>query len=691
MRRLLCIVGWIALAGACSGDATKATPTGDSGDIAALIPDGAAVDQDSRPSPADTGERDLGPDSTPTPADGGGTDSDPIGDASELRSEVDGGVDTGPPAARSGLRQVAHAEVPLVAGSAPHLTEIVLAGRRAYVANIRLGVATFTTAEDGGLELQAGWPNAVSPTLLSCSTLAHHAPSDTLYCSAAFGASPIAGSIVTRLDLAADPDWPEVVEIEALQLPDISAVDLSVRTDTLWIASLNAGIWRAPIAGDGALGAPNQTVTLGTSLYRIQLIGADRVAVLDRDRGLRVGVEQAGELVEVATVPLDGPLLDLAHDGEILAVALGSEGAAVLRWDGTSPPELIARLQPKTAVAGVAVRSVDRSALVAAVGTSGVSLYDLDRGTTAIGYQRSKMVMLDAEFDSDGRLLVADWYDVRRYDVDRAGEALTLEAPRGRWIAPGAAASFPVRNPGGRTLHATAVHQLLGTAYGEPFAVPPGETREVEISPAALAEAAATGAPIRLALRTSELTAAGESLDEDDVVIVAQRPAEPDSQAPPALGQQLPGLRLEDLANGGIVELPESGATFRLTTFSTGCSAMWPQLVDLAWLATSGRDPEEIEYIVLDDSGGFLEQHVQFIQTWGLGSLRLYASGGLHGHIQRDGEWVYLGASLYTLGLLVDAIPGGASHPTDFIVVDGTVRGIERVYRGRWGLRDLVD
>lgn len=601
-----------------------------------------------------------------------------------------------PPAVTSGLVETGRAEAPHDLNGDPHLTEIVLVDGIAYVTNMAKTVATFSLSDDGGVALEAGWP-ASDTKKPQCSTAVHHAASASLFCTAPYGAAPVPGSVITHMDLAQDPAWPQITADEALILWELSAADLAVVGDSLLIATMDAGLLRAPIGPDGALGEPEQ-LDLGQRLFRVEPLPAGRIAVLDMDAGVRVAELDGATVVETGQVALEGPPLDLTHAGDRVAVALGSEGAMVFEVDGAGSLGTLAHLQPRCAANGVALHQVDEqvgeqvgeSLLVAVACASGVYLYDLTRGTTPIGYRRSTRVFLDAEFAPDGSLLVSDWYDLVRLAVDPEGEVLHVEGPRGRWIRPGDGARFPLRNPGGLTLHVQLAVGGGETPFGEPFTMGPGAEHVVTVDGATLEELVGFGYKVSLGARTDEAMAAGLAHAPDDVVVLGLRIAEEDATAAKALGMPLPGLRVEDVATGEAVELPQADATIRLTSFSNGCSAMWPELLDLAWLQASGRDPEPVAHVLLNDTGQTSGAQAVFAAVWGLDALFHVSSGGEHGHLLEAVGWVYHGPELYQVGLRAPWIPGGASHPTDYVVVDGIIRGIERVYRGRWPLRELV-
>src|SRR5688572_19340788 len=128
-----------------------------------------------------------------------------------------------------------------------HLVDFVVHKQHVYVANSNHGVAAMRIDAEGGLTLtDEGSPDEEK---VRCTTVALHAPTDTLYCSAD---EPLDQDILTvRLFEVSTPG--QLVERESLELLEQSVRDLEVVGDRLLIHHFHDGLWTADIDSTGAL------------------------------------------------------------------------------------------------------------------------------------------------------------------------------------------------------------------------------------------------------------------------------------------------------------------------------------------------------------------------------------------------------------------------------------------------------
>ena len=110
------------------------------------------------------------------------------------------------------------------------------------------------------------------------------------------------------------------------------------------------------------------------------------------------------------------------------------------------------------------------------------------------------------------------------------------------------------------------------------------------------------------------------------------------------------------------------------------CALMWPELEDLAWLERSGRDLGRGQPVMIVERGPGVEG---FMDRWSLGALVLGGWGPSTGVAEAN---AWLEADDVYRPFFIAELPGDAM-PTDYVIdAGGTVRSIERMYRGPWAL-----
>ena len=753
----------LALLAGCGGDDAAPVTADVPADVAAPdVPIDGPVDVPAEPNDvlADVGGADLLPPDDELPPPDAGPDI--------IAPDVPPGTPD-VPSRRRGLRLVGSARAEWNPAGGPHLDEILTHGDHVYVANSFHGVTTFALDGEGAPALATPWP-AVEPPI-RCTTIALHAPSETLYCSAPDAGHYAAetGVLATlRTNDAADPSV-----IAAVAVLDVGTpfADLAVSGDTLYAAALGEGLLTMALDADGTPHPPERT-GLGSMTYKVAGLDGGQVAWLDRDLGLVVGTSAP----LVAARP-DGPLLDLdvadATDATdaLVVVALGSEGARVYGYDGAALSELHA-VQPRCVVAGVALTAP----YLGVACTSGLYVYDLSSDKPRLfGFHPAQRVGLDVAATPLGQLVFSDWHALTALAIDPTGDVLDVEVDRGRYVRPGAHTSLTVRNPGARELYVAPILIGSGQPLAPPVTVPAGGDVTIAL-PRSLyepllegdsrtarfglgvrptdADAAcaldpgcpgtpeglcAAGCPLMIAAGCADVSAGpaacaaactqwleascgfemarwiGCELEQaapslcgapsdvcmadgaqyerckqarrELVVHVRAEDHAPALLGLPAIGDAFPTLVVSSLAQPEPVTLPLDETPQRIVFYNDDCVAMWPQLRDLDWLVGAGREPDGATVVAVE--------HVQggaFPGTWALPNLVSTTSRGAWGWLDAgNGEQLFAGQALYG-AVHVGAVPGGADHPSDYVVdQDGRVAALERLYRGRWPLRPVVE
>ena len=607
--------------------------------------------------------------------DGGSDESTGDGDAGEAPKLVSDRV----PGLR--LRDAEQAELD------GHLVEIIVHEGYAYTAN-SLGIVTMRLDDDGGLTLTDNGKQAAGQWT-SCTTIALHAASDTIYCAAD---GPSMGEPRIELyDLSAplgDPAAP-VRREPAVPLGEGSwAVrHLEVVGDTLLSNQFDHGLWTAPI---DALGQPGELVRAPIDgNVRFTVAVGERLVSLLADiegSGTQLRVLERDSFTELARLALDGPPVGISADldgSPTVVVALASGGLAVVDVSNDAPSvrELI---QPPAIVN----HGLMQGDLVIAVTLSGAFAYRLgdgDGGSARLfgfGPESSGATARDGNMLHatlhDGELLTSDWTWVQRWTIDPQGESLALDVPRGVYIPPTGPVAWRVRNPGTTTLRA---EHWVGPRHLFDVELEPGEVERIEldvIQRATILERDDPSVTLSVRVHDPSVDRSGTPVSTSSLMILQRWPEDP---LPPAVGERLDTtVTLADY-DKQIFTLPQA-RRMRLVWYSPDCALMWSEFEDLAWHRrrgeTMGGDPIFIS--PNDVSYGFA-------QRWGLGAVEF----GLYGHQappEVDAANAAFGGEDLLGVFIVHQLPGNADV-SDYVMDEhGVVESIERMYRGPYSLVD---
>ncbi len=594
---------------------------------------------------------------------------------------------------RNGLIPVAQIEQPT---PGPHLAQLAgLADRWVYVANSNDVLAVYElTASDparwaGPEDPLADWPFAAEPEgqpglelrldrapgvgEVRCTTLAVHEPTRSLYCGSDDGRG------VRRFDLAT-PDQPSLDP--AMGPPESAFVrDLAIVGGHLYLARYDQGLSRIPIDAEGRLG-PVESLAIAGNVRRLAGDEQARIWALTVDRGLLVLADTPAGVVELATLPIDGPALDLAVHGREAIVGLGSAGAQVIALTDATTLESIATLNPPGVVSAVDLRDD----VAAVVTLTGAWLYDRRsdpprlagfRNAGAWHYGERTGSMLYARFVADD-LLVSDWTWVERFAIDPAGEATGIDIPRAIYVASEAeTVEIPVRNVGGLEQSIT-VYSLGGESIDR-FVLAP------------FAEAVRSYPADRFEIAVPEISTfvvhQGDGVVARLSPVVLRRPPEADLptavHGKPAPGQTFPAVALGQgpLATMTPLWLPLPGQRQRVVFYGSDCVAMWPEVEDLAWRVTTGELGSATAVLAAEQN--VLTDGV--IDRWALGGVPwgVFGPDYLGAALLGINPWT----ELYDQGFGLPELPGAAYHPTDYEVdAQGRVIAVEREYRGSYPL-----
>jgi hypothetical protein len=584
-------------------------------------------------------------------------------------------ADTGP-----GLRAVSVDDAPPTTLGTGHLARMLLVGDRLYVANSSDGVMSWSLSPTGQLSLLSSTrplrrdpatPEEIARPVTRCTALAVHTPSNTLYCAAADAA-------LGWFSLA-DRDHP------AQQTgSDISSElrrgyrDALVVGDTLLLAGFDRGLLRATIARDGTPGTPTPTDITSDV---IALAGdGSTLALLDRRRGLVSLVVENGAVRERGVVALDGPPLGLRVHGTRAAVALGSQGVALV--DLTADTPVITRRVPTTAVATAV--DFDGPTLVVATLT-GTWLYDLTRTRARVaGFDVAEFGALDVLLTQGGqRALAIDWRKALSFNVNLDGHAVLLDADTGYQLRRGDDAIVHVRNPGDIQLtFSVQVNRPGGATVAVYRMIAPGETVRTTVPWSAIEPALDTFSNTAV-LRVVSWDAAGTQRERQGMLVVGVPNADTARATLVTVGDRFPVLARREGATGP-AQIPASGRT-AMAFVLPDCALQWPALEDLAWLARHGRAPRGYTPVVVTISYSPREDPwygTVFPAMWSLAPLDTLAFG--------DYSASLTGAGGRPSAEVFDArfttrFAGGADF-TDVVYTDetGLVRDVERMYRGAW-------
>lgn len=573
-----------------------------------------------------------------------------------------------------------------------HLVELVVHEGHVYVANSNLAAAAMRLEDDGSLTLTDEGKSLHEQ--IRCTSLAVHAPSDTLFCGTDEPFDAAAATLrIADISTPGRIDWRASFELERL-----SVRDLEVIGDRLFIQQFHDGVWTAEIAPDGDLSGLVNTGIQGNA--RVSVAVGDRIVTLFADvdgpgselRLLSMGSDPTA-WTELDRLSLSGPALGLSADAQgapRVAVGLGSGGMALVDVDLESDELHLAQVFEPPAV--VTQGLVD-GPIVAAVTLSGVfawSLSDTDTGTgtgtqepRAFGFGVSALInpkragnMLHG-LVHEGEILTSDWLFVERWALDPEGEIVDLDLPRGVYVGPEGPIRWRVRNPSGIPLRVEFWfyrERLLEGVIG------PGEVAEFELPEQLRASVLFPSEPsTSLFVRVYDpaMPSGGEPLSSNAIALVHR---DPDDAFPPATGDSFPPLRLAELERDETYDfpLPEGSQTIWMWP---DCAMIWPQLEDLAWLGRQGIDLGRGTPVLLSD---FALESIEFVEQWGLDGARFGIWGPLAPPDVIEANAAY-GDNLYD-SFFIPAMPGDAM-PTDYVIgEDGTIRSIERMYRGPWTL-----
>lgn len=600
----------------------------------------------------------------------------------------------GEPPHRNGLLPVAQVEHPM---AGPHLVELVaLADRWVYVANSNDVLAVYElterepwTAVDDPF---AAWPHRGEPEgqpglrlrlaqadgagEVRCTNLALHAASESLWCGSDDGRG------ITRFDLA-DPAAPMLDQINwrPAEFAALHLRDLEVVGDHLYLARFQHGLARVAIDPAGGLGEL-EPVELAGNVRRLASDARGRLWVLTSDRGLLVLDHDAAGTTELATLPLDGPALDVAAWGDEAIVALGSEGATIvgLTDEGTLEPR--ASLVPPGVVSSVDLRDD----LASVITLTGAWVYERRAGEAprlagfrnsgAWHYGERKGSMLHGRLVADD-LLVTDWNWVSRFEVDPRGEVVGLDLPRAVYVASeDARVRVPLRNVGAVPL--TLDFYALGERIDR-RTIAAGETLSLELDAARF--------EIDVPEFLTVLVRDGEGLVAHLATVILRRPPAADwpitQYGAPAPGQPFPAVALGQGTLDAMTPLwlPLPDVAQRIVFYGTDCAAMWPQVEDIAHRVTSGRLAPGTAVLATHQNPlveGFTERWALEGVPWGT-----YGPDVLAPELLGINPW----DELYDEAFGLHQLPGAAYHPTDYeIDAQGRVVAVEREYRGAHGL-----
>lgn len=558
-----------------------------------------------------------------------------------------------------------------------HLVEMLAHGDHVYTAN-SFSLVTMRLDADGGLTLTDNGKDALPHT--SCTTLAIHRASETLYCGAD---GPSMGAPRIEVFDLSDPAAPVQGEPFLIEPTTWAVRDLEVVGDRLLINQFDAGLWTAEIDEAGQLGALAQTPVEGNVRFTVAV--GERLVSLFADLegpGAELRVLDPTTFAELGRLALEGPPLGLSADVEgaaAVAVALGSGGMAIVDLDGDTL-SLRETIQPP-AVVSHALLSGD---LAYAITLSGAFAYQLGEGPPHMfgfgpessGAYRRDGNMLHGTLH-EGELLTSDWTWVQRWQVDPAGSALALDVPRGVFVSPVGPVRWRLRNPGPVALRA---EHWFSDRHLFDVDLEPGEVEQVELDVVARATLLQRDEPsVMLSLRVFDpsVDQSGEPVSTSSMMILQR---ERDSVVPPAVGEKLTTtVTLADIDHD-LFELP-TPRQVRLVWYSPDCALMWPQFEDLAWHKRRGTDLGWGDPILISSA----DVSFGFAHRWGLEVLDF----GLYGPQappEVDAANAGFGGEDLLSVFIVDLLPGNADVSDYVMDAEGRVLSIERMYRGPWSL-----
>lgn len=557
-----------------------------------------------------------------------------------------------------------------------HLIEMVVHDDHVYVANSSLGVAVMSLDENGGVTLTD--VGSTYDDFLRCTTVAVHAPSDTLYCGADAPFGPTPGGRIERYDVSTPG---RAIWLDSFFIEEWSTRDIEVVGDRLLISQFDAGLWAARIDAQGGLSELQDAAVEGNVRFTVGV--GDRIVALLGDvagDGAQLRLLDAETFAELDRLPLRGPPLGLSADAEGLprvAVGLGSGGMAIVSIDGDTL-SIDRSIEPPAVV----TTGLVAGELAIAVTLTGAFAYELDAAPRMFGFGPSGKLGMQRAGNMlhgvlhEGELLTSDWLWVERWAIDRAGEVVDLDVPRGIFLPPEGPVRWRMRNPGEQ--------RLRGELWAEEeklweVEVDPGEVVDVYISAELRAKLLPPDEPsVRIGVRFHDprIPSEGDPLSSTQLVL-AQR--EVDDMLPPAVGDVFPTLMLEDIDHVPYSLPTPTGS--QTIWYWPDCGLMWPEIEDLAWLERAGWDLGRGEPILLTNFDVSIDG---FPDRWGLDGVTFGMWGVAAPLVAHDNDW--LDPDDIYMPFFIHELPGDAM-PTDFVMDgDGVVRSIERMYRGPWTL-----
>jgi hypothetical protein len=564
-----------------------------------------------------------------------------------------------------------------------HLVEILIHEGYAYTAN-SLGIVTMRLDDDGGLTMTDNG-KAAAGEWTSCTTIALHAASDTVYCSAD---GPSMGAPRIELYDLSNPAAPTLREPFLIEPMTWAVRDLEVVGDRLLINQFDAGLWTAQIDEFGQLSELSQAPVEGNVRFTVAV--GERLVASFADlegSGTQLRVLEPETFAELGTLALEGPPLGLSPDsegGSSLAVALGSGGMAIVDLVGDSL-SVRERLEPPAVVS----HALLSGELAFAIALSGAFAYDLSPvdGPRMFGFGPEGAGALEREGNMlhavvhEGELLTSDWTWIQRWRVDPGGEVLSLDVPRGVYVPPLGPVRWRLRNPGPVALRAEhwVGDRLLHSIELEPGAV---ETIELDvIARATILERDEPSVTIALRVHDPSVDSSGTPVSISTMMILQR---DRDDPLPPAVGERLTTtVTLADINHELFVLPTDPARPVQLVWYSPDCALMWPEFEDIAWLERSGIDfgrGDPIYIAPVDVSHGFARR-------WGLEAVEF----GLYGPEappEVDAANAAFGGDDLLGVFIVSDLPGNADVSDYVLDADGTVLSIERMYRGAWSLAE---
>lgn len=567
-----------------------------------------------------------------------------------------------------------------------HLVEILVHEGYAYTAN-SLGIVTMRLEADGGLTMTDNG-KAAAGQWTSCTTLAIHRASDSLYCSAD---GPSMGAPRIEVYDLSNPAAPVLREPFLLEPTAWAVRDLEVVGDRLLINQFDAGLWTADIDALGGLDGLTQAPVDGN--VRFTVAAGERLVASLADlegSGTQLRVLDAVTFAELDRLALDGPPLGLSVDVEApaegpvgLAVALGSGGMVIVDLDGD-----VLQVREQIAPPAVVSHALLSGELAFAITLSGAFGYELGQaeprmfgfGPESSGAYEREGNMLHAVLH-EGELLTSDWTWVQRWSVDPSGEVLALDVPRGVYVPPVGPVRWRLRNPGPIALRA---EHWVGDRRVLEVDLDPGEVETVELDVIARATLLDRDEPsVTIALRVHDpsVDSSGTPVSISSMMILQR---DRDDPLPPAVGEPLTTtVTLADIDHE-LFELPiDPPRRVQLVWYSPDCALMWPECEDLAWLARSGVDLGRGDPIYISP----VDVSYGFARRWGLEAVEF----GLYGPEappEVDAANAAFGGEDLLGVFIVAALPGNADVSDYVLDADGTVLSIERMYRGAWSLAE---